>query len=290
MRIYLIGMMGSGKSTLGKELSKRLGYKFIDMDHYIEEKCCKFIDEIFREYGEEWFRAFETNTLKEFLEMDDVIIATGGGVIKNKKHKKLMDGKCIYLSVPVEILEERLAFDDTRPLLKTRSVRSILEERIPLYEYFSDLTVENIDMKNDLNLLKLKEGDFVIKISLLKNYKILIGMGKIVSEILRNGEKYVIMGMFSLLERERGQYEYVSKADDIRLIIEKDIEVELLKNSKYAIEEIDSYLFKIKDNNNKIYDKLVDFTCEIKDNEMFNYINNILGIRFELIEESWCEK
>ena len=151
MRIYLIGMMGSGKSTLGKELSKRLGYKFIDMDHYIEEKCCKFIDEIFRDYGEEWFRAFETNTLKEFLEMDDVIIATGGGVIKNKKHKKLMDGKCIYSSVPVEILEERLAFDDTRPLLKTRSVKSILEERIPLYEYFSDLTVENIDMNQAID-------------------------------------------------------------------------------------------------------------------------------------------
>ena len=151
LRIYLIGMMGSGKSTLGKELSKRLGYKFIDMDHYIEEKCCKFIDEIFRDYGEEWFRAFETNTLKEFLEMDDVVIATGGGVIKNKKHKKLMDGKCIYLSVPVEILEERLAFDDTRPLLKTRSVKSILEERIPLYEYFSDLTVENIDMNQAID-------------------------------------------------------------------------------------------------------------------------------------------
>ena len=146
-------------------------------------------------------------------------------------------------------------------------------------------------MRNDLNLLKLKEGDFIIKISLLKNNKILIGMGKIVSEILRNGEKYVIMGMFTLLERERRQYEYVSKADDIRLIIEKDIEVELLKNSKYAIEEIDSYLFKIKDNNNKIYDKLVDFACEgDENNEMFNYINNILGIRFELIEESWCEK
>ena len=62
-----------------------------------------------------------------------------------------MDGKCIYLSVPVEILEERLAFDDTRPLLKTRSVRSILEERIPLYEYFSDLTVENIDMNQAID-------------------------------------------------------------------------------------------------------------------------------------------
>ncbi len=58
-------------------------------------------------------------------------------------------------------------------------------------------------MKNDLNLLKLKEGDFIIKISLLKNNKILIGMGKIISEILRNGEKYVIMGMFSLRERTR---------------------------------------------------------------------------------------
>lgn len=151
MRIYLIGMMGSGKSTLGKELANRLGYKFIDMDHYIEEKCCKFIDEIFRDYGEEWFRAFETNTLKEFLEMDDVIIATGGGVIKNKKHKKLMDGKCIYLSVPLKELEDRLQNDNTRPLLKTRSVKDILLERIPLYEYFSDITVENVCMEKALN-------------------------------------------------------------------------------------------------------------------------------------------
>ena len=146
MRIYLIGMMGSGKSTLGKELATKLGYTFIDMDHYIEQKCCKFIDEIFRDYGEAWFRAFETNTLKEFMEMDNVIIATGGGVIKNKAHKKLMDGKCIYLSVPVSVLEKRLEGDETRPLLKTRTVKEILDERIPLYELFADIKVENIDM------------------------------------------------------------------------------------------------------------------------------------------------
>lgn len=140
------------------------------------------------------------------------------------------------------------------------------------------------------NNLNFKEGDFVVKISLLKNYKILIGMGKIVSEILRNGEKYVILGMFNLLEREHGRYEYVSKENDIRLIIEKDIEVELLKNSKYAIEVIDSYLFKIKDDTNIIYDKLVDFASEgDENNEMFGYVNNILGIKFQVIEDSWCK-
>lgn len=148
MRIYLIGMMGSGKSTLGKELAKALNYTFIDMDHYIEEKCCKFIDEIFRDYGEAWFRAFETNTLKEFKKMDNVIIATGGGVIKNKKHKEIMDGKCIYLSVPLDVLEARLEGDETRPLLKTKTVKEILEERIPLYEYFADIKVENVNMES----------------------------------------------------------------------------------------------------------------------------------------------
>lgn len=148
MRIYLIGMMGSGKSTLGSVLANKLNYRFIDMDHYIEEKCMKFIDEIFRDYGEAWFRAFETSTLKEFLTMNNVVIATGGGVIKNKAHKKLMEGKCVYLSVPVEELEKRLEGDETRPLLKTRSVKEILEERIPLYEYFSDLTVDNTNMED----------------------------------------------------------------------------------------------------------------------------------------------
>lgn len=151
MRIYLIGMMGSGKSTLGKVLAEKLNYKFIDMDHYIEEKCMKFIDEIFRDYGEAWFRSFETNTLKEFETMDNVVIATGGGVIKNKEHKKIMTGKVIYLSVPLEELEKRLAGDLTRPLLKTRSVKEILEERIPLYEYFSDIKVDNTNMEVAVN-------------------------------------------------------------------------------------------------------------------------------------------
>ena len=104
MRIYLIGMPGSGKSTLGKRLSEELNYEYIDMDNYIEKKACMFVDEIFSRYGEEYFRELEKNTLKDFLSLDNVVIATGGGVIKNKNNKELMDGKCIYLYVKPEIL------------------------------------------------------------------------------------------------------------------------------------------------------------------------------------------
>ena len=150
MRIYLIGMMGCGKSTLGHVLAKRLNYEFIDMDHYIEQKACMFIDEIFDAYGEDYFRALETNTLKEFEDLDNVVIATGGGVIKNKEHKKLMD-KCIYLYVPVSELENRLKNDTSRPLLKTKSVLEIYEERKELYDYFADIVVDNTNMTRAIN-------------------------------------------------------------------------------------------------------------------------------------------
>ena len=151
MKIYLIGMMGSGKSTLGIELAKRLNYKFIDMDNYIENETNMTINDIFKIHGEAWFREYEKKVLNDFCKMDNLVIATGGGVIKNKENKKLMDGKCIYLSVPLKELEDRLQNDNTRPLLKTRSVKDILLERIPLYEYFSDITVENVCMEKALN-------------------------------------------------------------------------------------------------------------------------------------------
>jgi shikimate kinase len=107
MRIYLIGMPGCGKSTLGKRLAKKLNYEFIDMDSYIEKNACMFIDEIFESYGEDYFRALEKNTLDDFLKLDNVIIATGGGVIKDLSNKEKMDGLCIYLKVPNDVLTYR---------------------------------------------------------------------------------------------------------------------------------------------------------------------------------------
>ncbi len=156
MRLYLIGMMGSGKSTLGKRLAEKLGYKFIDMDLYIEETAMKTIEDIFQDYGEAWFRAYEKNTLKDFKKMDNVIIATGGGVIKDKTNKELMDGKCIYLRVPCDILQARCDESSiVRPLLKTKTIAEIYEERKELYDYFKDIEVLNVDIDEALdNLMK----------------------------------------------------------------------------------------------------------------------------------------
>lgn len=147
MRIYLIGMPGIGKSTLGKVLAKQLNYEFIDMDQYIEMQACMFVDEIFDAYGEEHFRALERNTLTEFLHIDNIVIATGGGIIKNKQNKELLQGLCVYLTADLKDISSRLAESGiVRPLLKDTKLEELYIQRKDLYEYFSDLTVDNTNM------------------------------------------------------------------------------------------------------------------------------------------------
>ncbi len=154
MRIYLIGMPGCGKSTLGRKLSEKLNYDFIDMDNYIEKNACMFIDEIFDRYGENYFRELERNTLHEFLSLDNVVIATGGGVIKNKNNKELMEGKCIFLNVDLKELEKRLEESSiVRPLLREKSVYTLYNERKELYDYFQDISVDNSDIDKAIELI-----------------------------------------------------------------------------------------------------------------------------------------
>lgn len=151
MNIYLIGMPCSGKSTLGIKLAKKLNYEFIDMDSYIEKKACMFIDEMFELYGEKYFRDLETSVLEELSKKDNLVISTGGGIIKNKNHKDIMkNGKCVYLYVPVEILQERLENSYERPLLKTKPVIALYNERKELYECFMDIKVENLDIDKSI--------------------------------------------------------------------------------------------------------------------------------------------
>jgi shikimate kinase len=124
MRIYLIGYMGSGKSTVGKGLAKKLNLQFIDLDNYIEERNFKTIPEIFASVGEVGFRKIEQHALKEIAEFENVVVATGGGAPCFFDNMELIKrtGVSVYLNGTPRILAERLLNSKTeRPLMKSRA-------------------------------------------------------------------------------------------------------------------------------------------------------------------------
>lgn len=141
-RIYLIGMPGSGKSTVGRLLAKTLNYQFIDLDGLIEKDALMFIDEIFEKYGEAKFRELETESLKK-LPDGDLVISCGGGIMTKKENKALMTGYKIYLDTEIEIIRERLKEDYIRPLLQKKSLDTLYQERYLKYLDFSDLMISN---------------------------------------------------------------------------------------------------------------------------------------------------
>ena len=99
MKIVLTGFMGTGKTSVGRELSKALGYEFIDTDVLIEEREGMPISLIFKKKGEDYFRSVEQKTVEEVSKMDKAVIATGGGVIKNRTNvKNLGILRCLFLS------------------------------------------------------------------------------------------------------------------------------------------------------------------------------------------------
>lgn len=149
--IVLIGMPGSGKSTIGKELAKKLNMKFVDVDSYIEEKYNRTISKIFADFGENFFRLKETEACKEVALMKNVVVATGGGVVKNKKNIDLLksNGIIIYIDRSIDNIFKDLkkTLDDGtnyRPLFKNfESLEKIYNERKELYLNFSDFIVDN---------------------------------------------------------------------------------------------------------------------------------------------------
>jgi len=136
--LYLIGMMGAGKSTLGKRLAQRLGYRCIDTDVLIEQIAGKPISQIFAESGEESFRSLETQVLAELSAYTRTVLSTGGGIILQQENwSYLRHGLVVWLDVPVEQLVLRLQTDTTRPLLRqpdlATMLSALLEQRQPLY-------------------------------------------------------------------------------------------------------------------------------------------------------------
>lgn len=160
MIIFLIGFMGSGKTTLGKQLASKLSYRFIDQDEVIEQKYQMTVSEIFAKHGEEEFRRAENEALRELVKRENCVIATGGGAPCFHNNMELMNesGFTIYIKVDPKIIVQRLKDAHTsRPLIKDKSETELLAytqqkiaERSPFYSrsklvlYSKSLTVDDI--------------------------------------------------------------------------------------------------------------------------------------------------
>jgi len=168
--IYLIGMMGSGKSTIGKLLAKNIYYKFIDVDDFIvNHSAYESINEIFEQKNEEFFRTLENDAMKELSGFEKTVIATGGGVILNKEHIQIMHstGIVIYLESDIENLVRRLKDAKDRPLLKgvdlEKKLERLFNKRERLYSQAANLKIDiSAKDKNNIieRIIKLLEGDY----------------------------------------------------------------------------------------------------------------------------------
>lgn len=146
--LILIGMMGAGKTTVGRELARRRKMRFADCDHEIVARTGVNIPTIFEIEGEAGFRRREAQALDELTAEPDLVLATGGGVVLDPANRALLAarGVVIYLDVPPQILWERTRHDRNRPLLRVENPRQRIEElhrqRDPLYREVADIIVE----------------------------------------------------------------------------------------------------------------------------------------------------
>lgn len=145
--IILCGFMGCGKSTVGKNLARKSGRNFLDMDTYIEKKAGMTVSEIFEKFGENGFRDMEHEACLELAEMKDLVVASGGGAFTFERNVRAFKGKdtIVFLDVPLEIIKNRLKNDKTRPLLqrpdKDRAMKELFDRRYPIYKKAADIVV-----------------------------------------------------------------------------------------------------------------------------------------------------
>lgn len=145
--IFLVGLMGAGKTTIGKLLAKRLKKTFIDTDHEIEHRTGVRIPLIFELEGEAGFRDREATLIRELTQRQDIILATGGGAILRAENRAALaqNGTVIYLNAKVEDLWLRTQHDKNRPLLQTSNPKAKLTElfvqRDPLYREIADIVI-----------------------------------------------------------------------------------------------------------------------------------------------------
>lgn len=148
--IVLVGLMGAGKTTVGRRLARALNLKFVDADHEIELAAGLSIPEIFEKYGEQYFRDGERRVIRRLLDEGPMVLATGGGAFMAPETRALIHERAVsvWLKADVDVLAERVARRDTRPLLRSGDPKQILErlaqERDPVYAQ-ADVTILSDD-------------------------------------------------------------------------------------------------------------------------------------------------
>lgn len=152
--VVLVGMMGAGKTTVGRRLASRLGRQFIDSDEEIERAAQMSIPEIFEQRGEAEFRAGEMRVITRLLKEKNLVLATGGGAFANPETRALVKAEAVsvWLKADIDVLFERVSRRSNRPLLKTADPRATLEkliaDRYPIYAE-ADVTVVSRDVPQD---------------------------------------------------------------------------------------------------------------------------------------------
>jgi len=171
-RIFLTGSRGSGKTSVGKELAKRLGWQFVDTDELLCKMQGRAVAEIVETEGWDAFRNYESEALEEAAKLEPCVIATGGGMVLREKNRIHMrsNGVVVFLDVPVAELARRLGNDpleSQRPSLTGKSladeIQEVLDARISLYEGTAHVQVDGAQPVNKIidNILELLDTNFV---------------------------------------------------------------------------------------------------------------------------------
>ncbi len=153
MIVYLVGMPGSGKSVVGKELAARLGVPFIDLDREIESEAGGTVADIFAARGEPAFRAMEAAALVKASTHDPAVVACGGGVVLEPANRITLrnTGTCVFLDVPLEQLRERVRPSPARPLIREEGdLERLRGEREQLYREFAAHVVDGRSQPGDV--------------------------------------------------------------------------------------------------------------------------------------------